>query len=288
MSIVMDALSKLANDNSGSLKLVHEKVVNWHDVVLLLTGIRKRIRIRMRDGRRYNISVSSKYVSVDYSGRELKLLYGTKRERIRAILTLIGEFLDEAHTDLDVKGRDVVDIGAYIGDTPIYFALKGARHVYAFEPYPYSYNMAKRNVSVNGLGKKVTMINAGCGSKRGSMTIKKDEGNLAGSAMRESRSGKRVEILPLSSIVNSYKLNNAALKIDCEGCEYDIVLKSDKSTLRRFASILIEYHYGYPSLVRKLKDSGFAIRHVEEEHAMKNVNVENQEMHGGTIVATLK
>ncbi|HIH50326.1 MAG: FkbM family methyltransferase [Candidatus Micrarchaeaceae archaeon] len=288
MSIVIDTLSRLANDNSGSLKLVHEKVVNWHGVLLLLAGVRKSLRIRMRDGRRYDISVSSRYVSVDYSGRELKLLYGTKKERIRAILTLIGEFLDEAHADLDVKGRDVVDIGAYIGDTPIYFALKGARHVYAFEPYPYSYDMARRNVSANYLNRKVTMINAGCGSKKGSITIKSDEGNLAGSAMRKSESGKRIRILPLSTIVADYKLDNAALKIDCEGCEYDIVLKSDKSTLRRFASILIEYHYGYPKLVRKLKDSGFAIRHVEEEHAMRNVNVENQEMHGGTIVATLK
>jgi FkbM family methyltransferase len=288
MSVLIGILSKMANDNSGSLEAVHSKVTNWYGVVLLLAGIGKKLRVRMRDGRFYDISVRDRYVSVNYSDKDLKLLYSTKEERMRSILTLIGEFLDEAHIDLDVNGRDVVDIGAYIGDTPIYFALKGARHVYALEPYPYSYNMAKRNVSVNGLGRMITMINAGCGSKKGGMTIKRDEGNLAGSAMKASESGKKIQILPLSSIVERYRLNNAALKIDCEGCEYEIVLKSDKSTLRRFASILIEYHYGYPRLVKKLKDSGFTIRHVEQEHNMKNVNVENQEMRGGTIVATLE
>ncbi len=287
MSIVIDTLSRLANDNSGSLRLVHEKVSNWHDVVLLLTGVRKKIRIRMRNGRSYDVAVQEKYVSVGYLGKNLKLLYSNRAERIRAILTIIHEFLDEAHLGLDVKGRDVVDIGAYIGDTPIYFALNGARHVYAFEPYPYSYNMAKRNASVNGLGRKITMINAGCGSKRGSMTIKTDEDNLAGSQLVPAKSGKSIRILPLGAIVKRYGLNNAALKVDCEGCEYDIILKSERETLRRFSNILIEYHYGHARLVKKLKESGFRIKHVEEEHTMKNVNVEDQEMRGGIIVATL-
>ena len=198
MSILIDVLSRIANDNSGSLEAMHSKVANWHGVVLILAGLGKRLRVRMRDGRFYDISVRDRYVSVNYSDKGLKLLYSTKEERIRAILTLIGEFLEEAHIDLDVNGRDVVDIGAYIGDTPIYFALKGARHVYALEPYPYSYNMAKRNVSVNGLGRVITMINAGCGSKKGGMTIKREEDNLRRKRNKASESGKKIQILPLS------------------------------------------------------------------------------------------
>lgn len=287
MSILIDVLSRIANDNSGSLEFMHGKVANWHGVVLMLAGLRKRLRVRMRDGRSYDMEVHERYVSANYSGKGLRLLYGNREERIRAILTVILEFLDEAHTDLEVKGRDVVDIGAYIGDTPIYFALNGARHVYALEPYPYSYNMARRNVSANGLGKKITMINAACGSRKGSMTIETEEDNFAGSELRESRSGKTIEILPLSLIADRYGLNGAALKIDCEGGEYDIILKSKRETLRRFSGILIEYHYGQSRLVRKLKDSGFRIKHIEQEHAVRNVNVENQQMHSGTIVAEL-
>ena len=234
------------------------------------------------------MQVLEHYVMADYDNRKLKFCYSTKGERIRAILTIINEFLCEGHIDLDVRGRNVVDIGAYIGDTPIYFALNGARHVYAFEPYPYSCRMAKKNVLANGLAKRITMINAGCGGSKGSMTIRTDEGNLAGSALEASGSGKTVQIMPLNLIVDKYRLKDAALKIDCEGCEYDILLKSKNDVLRRFSGILIEYHYGYAKLVKRLEEAGFVIRHIEQEHAMKNMNVENKEMHGGTLVATRK
>jgi FkbM family methyltransferase len=287
MSIVIDALSKLANDNSGSLKFLHEKVSNWHEVLLLLTGAKNSLKVKMKNGKSYNITVTDKYVVSDYRGA-LKLCYGTKAERIHAILTTINEFFDEGHKDLDVKGKDVVDIGAYIGDTPLYFAFNGAEHVYGLEPYPYSYKLAKKNVSANKLDRKITMINAGCGSRKGSIKIETEyDKSLAGSELRVSKSGKIIPIIPLSTIVNKYKLKNAVLKIDCEGCEYDIIVKSKNEALRKFSSILIEYHYGYPRLGKKLKAAGFKIKHIEAEHIMKNVNVKDQEMHAGTIVATI-
>ncbi len=36
---------------------------------------------------------------------------------------------------LDVSGKVVIDVGASIGDSAIYFALKGARKVIAIEPH---------------------------------------------------------------------------------------------------------------------------------------------------------
>jgi FkbM family methyltransferase len=37
---------------------------------------------------------------------------------------------------LGVEGRVVVDVGAFVGDSTIYFALKGADRVITVEPYP--------------------------------------------------------------------------------------------------------------------------------------------------------
>nr|WP_016732730.1 FkbM family methyltransferase [Sulfolobus islandicus] len=45
---------------------------------------------------------------------------------------------------LNVKDKIVVDIGASIGDTAIYFALQGAKKVIAFEPFPKIFSIAKR------------------------------------------------------------------------------------------------------------------------------------------------
>jgi hypothetical protein len=52
----------------------------------------------------------------------------------------VFEIFDEnAYDNIDVYGRDVVDIGANVGDSSIYFALKGARKVVGVEPLPNVY-----------------------------------------------------------------------------------------------------------------------------------------------------
>ncbi|AYN75621.1 FkbM family methyltransferase [Saccharolobus solfataricus] len=63
--------------------------------------------------------------------------------------------------DVDVKNREVVDVGANIGDTPIWFSINGARHVYAFEPLPEIYSLALENIKLNGIEDKINIINAG-------------------------------------------------------------------------------------------------------------------------------
>jgi len=39
---------------------------------------------------------------------------------------------------VDVKNKSIVDIGAFVGDTAIYFAIKGAKKVVANRAPPWS------------------------------------------------------------------------------------------------------------------------------------------------------
>ena len=48
---------------------------------------------------------------------------------------------------LNVNGRVVVDVGAFVGDSAIYFALKGAKRVIAIEPHPGAYAEMLENIS---------------------------------------------------------------------------------------------------------------------------------------------
>ena len=45
-----------------------------------------------------------------------------------------------------LEGRTVIDIGANIADSSIYFAFEDAAHVIALEPYPTNYRIAKKNI----------------------------------------------------------------------------------------------------------------------------------------------
>ena len=71
--------------------------------------------------------------------------------------------------------------------------------------------------------------------------------------------GKIIKIYSLRSLVSIYKVDSAILKMDCEGCEYNII-KEERNVLRKFKRIQIEYHYGPEELVDKLEDCGFDVK----------------------------
>lgn len=76
--------------------------------------------------------------------------------------------LEQYNTDIE---GEVVDIGANVGDSSLYFAAKGASHVYAFEPLPLAYAVALENIKLNHLENKITLCNGAVGSKEGKIKV---------------------------------------------------------------------------------------------------------------------
>jgi FkbM family methyltransferase len=172
---------------------------------------------------------------------------------------VISVFLLGEYADLPVSGKTVVDIGANIADSSIYFALRGASRVISFEPFPHIFEFAKKNVDKNSLSDKILLVLAGCSGTLGSITVNRDDHEKW--ILRESRDGVRVPLLTIGSIVEHYNVKpGSILKIDCEGCEYDTLLSCDKKDLMPFSYIQIEYHYGFKNLKEKLETSNFMVR----------------------------
>jgi len=63
-----------------------------------------------------------------------------------------------------LKGRDVIDVGASVGDTALYFVLNGARKVIAVEPLPNVAKCVEENVNISGLAERAKIVNAVWGS----------------------------------------------------------------------------------------------------------------------------
>ena len=167
---------------------------------------------------------------------------------------------------LNVNAKTVVDIGASIGDTPIYFALNGAKKVIGFEPFPKIFLIAKKNIEENGLQDKIILVNAGCGYD-GKVKIKPEIETNAGTLLEDQKDGIEVPVYSLNTIVEKFNIKEGSvLKIDCEGCEYDLLRIADNDTLRRFNQIIIEYHYGYRELINKLKKTGFRTKYTIPRH----------------------
>jgi hypothetical protein len=142
--------------------------------------------------------------------------------------TIIEIFHYGEYEPLNVEGRVVVDVGAYIGDSAIYFALKGARKVIAIEPHPGAFAEMLDNIKLNNLEGVIIPVNAGLASKPGKIYIE----NVGA-----------VPAVTLSELISRFGVdpNDAVLKMDCEGCEFDIIL-NDYEHVKLFKELILEYH----------------------------------------------
>ena len=300
------------------LLVVQGIVKNWYDVLLFRVGLKKpKFIMQLRNGKKIEIKKSEDYflfwesedaqlyllkqynanhsIKIIKKNRVIEFKFGNKivkfnydsTKQLNNTLGMIKEqFIEEQYGWLDVKGKDVIDIGANVGDSAIYFALKGAKHVYAFEPYPYSYGIAMQNIKLNKLQDKITLLNKGCSGEEGKIKINANYKNLGGTDLKNFKNGININITTLSEILKRFNITDkTVLKIDCEGCEYNVLLATKSSDLRRFKQIQIEYHYGYLNLERKLEDAGFKVDQMKPGYT-KNIDAENKEMFLGLMYAT--
>lgn len=285
--------------------------INWYDILFFKLNIKKVIYIKFKSGEGFTIKNKQQYIdfwknkdirilitknfipsiiinqdniSFVYKDEKVNFKFQDNKNLINTLDLIIAQFYTEEYKWLDVSKKEVVDIGANIGDTAIYFSLSNAKKIHSYEPYPYSYNLAKKNIEINKMQKKIILNNAGVGEKNSQIIINDKYKNVGGSELKTFKKGKSIKILSLENITTSLKLNNSILKIDCEGYEYKILLNTKSKTLRKFKKIMIEYHYGYKNLEKKLKRSGFKVKHSNPIFTI-NENTVNKEMFYGFIFA---
>ena len=183
-------------------------------------------------------------------------------------------FGDETYGMIPIENATVVDIGMSIGDTPIYFAVKGASRVIGLEPFPKNYELAQQNVKINNLEDKITLLLAGCSGKEGFTHIDPLYESDMRSRVNDTDTGMKVPLLTLEQILKQYDVSEAILKMDCEGCEYETILSSPSDVLRKFKYMQIEYHFGYKNLKEKLEKTGFNVHITKSETYYKDGKIQ--------------
>jgi FkbM family methyltransferase len=155
---------------------------------------------------------------------------------------------------LVVKDKVVVDIGAYSGDSAIYFSFKGAKKVIAFEPFPFAYTIAKKNIELNKIT-NIELLNEAIGLEDGNVFLDSEAKGPSATLKQEGRAN--VKMRSLSSLVEQFNLSNASLKMDCEGSEV-CLLEFSAKVINAFDQIILEYHdEGYEQLNKKLLCCGY-------------------------------
>ncbi len=207
----------------------------------------------------FNFVFSDQIFAFPYSNKIVKMKFYKDGKFNGEFSAFLGDynFLEP------IKGNTVIDIGANIADSSVWFAIEDASIVIGLEPYKWSYSMAVENIKINNLEDRIVLLNAGYGPD-GTIEIEDKITNI-GTELKEFKGGIKTPLLTLKTILNNYsELINGELllKMDCEGCEYNI-LTEEENVLKRFKRILIEYHYGYENIQKKLEKTGFEVKYTE-------------------------
>jgi FkbM family methyltransferase len=163
-----------------------------------------------------------------------------------------------------LRGRDVIDVGASVGDTALYFILNGARKVIAVEPLPNVARCAEENVRLSSATDKVKVINAALSNEPVSVPCDYDVLLSRYFSTLKGSGPCRVPGVTLSDLLDMID-DPYLLKMDCEGCEAQVMLGPERERLRAFEHIVFETrpHINGVSdeeLLASLKELGFECR----------------------------
>lgn len=177
----------------------------------------------------------------------------------------------------------MVDIGAHKGFFTV-FAAKAAKRVISFEPAPVNNRFLRKNVELNGLN-NVTVRDEAVADIPGDRSFLISGRTAARNTFfRSSLSGPGGKMLTvrcttLADVIRDYELDRIdLLKVDCEGGEYDALLRSDPSALGKVNAIALEIHEGQgipgtkAKLVAHLEAIGFR-GSMHDERVMDGVNL---------------
>jgi len=174
-------------------------------------------------------------------------------------------FFNEDYSKLNVNNKTVIDIGGFIGDSAIYFISKGAKKCITLEPYPSNFKILLKNIEKNNLTDKIIPINGFCSND--SKFDYFDEHYVGSSrSTSKSNSGQKIKSFSLLNMHDKYDISDACLKIDCEGCEYEILDTTPKNIIQMFSEIVLEFHNGFELLQKKLENYGFNVMIYPSKH----------------------
>lgn len=200
-------------------------------------------------------------------------------------------FVEEAYK-ADLQDKVVIDVGASNGDSAVYFIRKGASRVIALEPSENSFKLAVENIKVNDPEKRITLLNAALSAKSGHsefyLSSRSPNANtlmLTDLTRRINEFDGKADVVTtsLEDLLEQEKLGHIDfLKIDCEGCEYELVRSLTAGVMKKIEEIMLEFHEGKKDLPEILAKQGFDVTTSEGSAPLGYLHAFRHSEHGST------
>jgi FkbM family methyltransferase len=137
----------------------------------------------------------------------------------------------------DCRGRVVLDVGGFCGETAVYFRKLGAEKIVIYEPVLAHLEFIQENVKLNNI--KAEIHAQGIGKEDGTITVPYDCINPEFGRVNQGKQELTVSIRNIKDVISECEANVA--KFDCEGAEECLTVVDD-DILRKIDFYLIETH----------------------------------------------
>src|SRR6185312_4346344 len=186
----------------------------------------------------------------------IKLHYRLNRGDIQSIREV---WMDQCYRlPFDAHPRSLVDLGANIGLTSLWFAHRYGCTVLAVEPSPDNARIARLNLERNGIQAEVIEAAVGPhdGTARFDDAVDSNVGHL--NALGQ---GRLVTVVSMDTLLQKVPAGTDVdlVKMDIEGGEGPL-LKENLGWLQRVRSLIAEFHptiIDYPAAIKSIEDQGF-------------------------------
>ena len=139
-----------------------------------------------------------------------------------------------------IKDKEIIDAGAFTGDTSLPLSKITKKNVYAFEPFNDSFELLKMNIEKNNI-KNIIPINKSLGNINGDRILYLSKNNFQGitsdSSIRSYDTELHVQEITIDKFVKDNDLNVGYITVDVEGAEMNLLegaintIKSQKPIL---------------------------------------------------------
>jgi len=217
------------------------------------------------------IKIENDFMKISFQERELYFKYFKTIE--------IDIFLQKIYSLLPVKDKILIDVGGNVGDSSLLYRVLGAKKVIMLEPQPKFVEFAKENIEINNESSNIQIIKAALSNRKGKLFINYEKSGRSFSFEEDKDNGIEIPKITLNDILSNDILSNDilsndshyVLKLDCEGCEYDVLLSSPDEILQKFDGILLEFHSGFLEIAYRLEKLGFKIKILNSKFTPKKL-----------------
>jgi len=242
----------------------------WHALMLFLKAriIRKpseKTRIALRSGAVMDLTwpeyvIVRDLLSNGYRVRQVDRLLCVEKGRIKIVGPVqLVRIVNEDPSDVykcDCENRVVLDVGAFIGDTAVFFSAWGAKKIIIYEPVVYFHEFIRMNIALNGF--EAELHEEGIGNEDGYRIIHYDTADCIFGLEDKGEQEMRISIRSARDVIEESGADVA--KFDCEGAEESLIHLPDE-VLRRIRYYMIETHTREVkrALLRKFQSAGFRL-----------------------------